>query len=265
MNRDNKILLSLLPYDKEELKLKLLHDNASFKEVIRALKYFKVERIDERVRDIKKYNTVFCDERDYPRVLNYLRIPPMRLQSTASFLKQDNYMIGLVSLGNKFSSDNYFEDFALNAARNDIKTMCMDNFGLSLNRFALPSFAILSSGLDINQSKLFYTTLLSAYEPKEMATIKSRNSMYDVFAMLCNSVVLFDVENLFNINKIVNSSLDCGTDLYLSRYNIHCNVNNKSLSLLFNGTPIVSSLCDIDGFEYDYSTHSIINNNFKQR
>ena len=98
-----------------------------------------------------------------------------------------------------------------------------------------------------------------------MATIKTRNSMYDVFGMLCNSVVLFDIENLFNINKIVNSSLDCGTDLYLSRYNMHCNVDHNSLSLMFNGTPIVSSLCDIDGFEYDYSTHSVINNNLKEK
>lgn len=252
MNKDNKILLSLIPYNEEATKLKLLKDNSSFKEIMRAIKYYGCNNIDDRIQDIKKYNTVFCDENNYPKRLQALKIPPMRLQSSKCFTIEDDYVIGLItSTINKQLSKSYLEEFALNMARVFIKSIVVDNFGIFLNNLALPNYTILSSGLENYNFSLSNTTILSAYEPKEKSSFKNKCSMYEVFSALCNSVVVFDSDKYLDINRICCSVLDCGRDLYLSRYCLDCNSKDHSLDLFLNGTPLISNIHDLDDFYYD--------------
>jgi hypothetical protein len=265
MNRENKILLSLLPYDNEEFKLKMLQDGASFKEIMRALKYYRCDRIDERIDNINKYNTVFFNEREYPKFLGNLRIPPMRIQSTSGFPKDDEYKIGLVSSRiTSFEGLKGLTDFILQSKRNNITLM---SFGRSGNFFMEDKFkeigasrySILSYGISDCYFSSDDSILLSTYEPKEKSNKSMKYSMYEVFGIICNAVVLFEINGEFDINKVVNSTLDCGGNLYLNRCGMHCNKNyNKALKLLLEGAPLISNLCDIDDFTYDYLNHEVV-------
>lgn len=128
MTRENKILLSLLPYSKESFKLKMLKDNASYKEIIGAINKCRCENIYQRLNDIKKYNTVFIDEISYPCLLKDLRIPPMRLQSNCSFEKLSKYSVGVGS-SNIFYEEEYkkYYDFLLSLLRNNINIITYGN------------------------------------------------------------------------------------------------------------------------------------------
>jgi hypothetical protein len=265
MKRENKVLLSLLPYNKEELKLEMLKDEASFKEIMRAMKYHRCENVDERIENINNYNTVFFGEKDYPKVLGNLKIPPMRIQSTSTFPDNEAYKIGLVSSKiSLYEELNNFADLFLNVLRNNITIISIGCGGGSFVESWLKvtdarSYCLLSHGIDDFNSSSTNSIFLSTYEPNQKSNTSMRLSMYEVFGILCNAIIFFETTDKYEINNVINSILDCGGNLYLSRAGMNSNKSSStSLRLLLEGCPIISNLCDIDGFTYDYLNHKVV-------
>lgn len=265
MTRDNKILLSLLPYENEELKLKMLRGCATYKEIMRAVKYYGCKNIDERIKDINNYNTVFYDEKKYPNALYNLAIPPLRIQSSSCFPMDNEKIFGLVTSRNtSYQSFNGIMNFVLELIKNKTSIMSIDSTSNIIGdeifkKKGLKKYSILSHGIDDCTIACNDSTLLSMYEPKEKENKSKRYSMYEVFGILCEAIVLFEINGIYGIDNLINSTLDNGGSIYLNRIGQKfTNKYSKAFQLILAGAPIISNLGDIDDYIYDYVNHKVI-------
>jgi predicted Rossmann fold nucleotide-binding protein DprA/Smf involved in DNA uptake len=264
MKTENKILLSLLPYSVERKKLRMLKNNASYFEIMKEIKLHGLRNIDERISSIKEFNTCFVDEARYPSNLLNCDLPPMRLQSNGNFPINGRIKFGVV--GSSDASQKIIKSlrtFVQAILKTDSEIVGTGN-GVIYKTVELcdgynrdRSFIFLGCGL-MRVQHLRYdcsSTLLSPFEPFEVASKRNFLSMYEIFGSLCNSVIIFQCSNNDDIKRSVTPILDSGKGLYVHRDGVTLDRGcEKSFSLYLEGCEMVDKFDEVvqdEGFIYN--------------
>ena len=260
MNCENKRLISLLPYSKEKIKIKMLKENYSYREIMKAHRLYRSENISGRLSALKKYNMCFIDERDYPKNLLNCNIPPFRLSSTGAFPSNNLMKFGII--GSRYAYNDVLSnlyDFSSSMAREDCEIIGTGGgpFYYTLERAMEynggKSFVLSSSGIESSSFVIdnYYSTILSIFEPNEKPSRENFSQMYEIFATLCDCVIMFQCSDLDDCRRSITPTLDSGKSLYIHKSCVNDRIGcEKSLSLYNEGCLSVSSFSDLVSEEH---------------
>lgn len=255
MNCENKRLVSLLPYNMEKLKIKMLNQNYSYREIMNVHKLNNSINISTRLSALKKFNMTFIDENDYPKNLLNCNIPPFRLSSTSIFPNNMYMKFGII--GSRYAYND-----VLTNLYNFSSSMAVENceiigtgggtFYYTLERAMEKnkgkSFILSSSGINSLSfvKENYYSTILSIFEPNENPTRKSFSQMYEIFAAMCDCVIMFQCSDLDDCRRSITPTLDSGKSIYVHRSCVNDRIGcERTLSLYNEGCTSVSNFYDI--------------------
>ncbi|MBK5199952.1 MAG: DNA-processing protein DprA [Spirochaetaceae bacterium] len=270
MNCENKRLVSLLPYSVEKLKIKMLKENFSYREIMNTHRLYKSINISSRLSALKKFNMSFIDEMDYPKNLLNCDIPPFRLSSTAGFPNNEYMKFGII--GSRYAYNDVLTNlynFSSSMAREDCEIIGTGGgtFYYTLER-AMEynggrSFVLSSSGINSLSfvKDNYYSTILSIFEPNEKPTRKNFSQMYEIFATLCDCVIMFQCSDLDDCRRSITPTLDSGKSIYVHKSCVNDRIGcERSLSLYNDGCLAISNFNDLVSEEnLEYGTSELKN------
>lgn len=254
MNYINKILLSLIPYQYEREKIRILKNNYNTKELLKIHAKLNTKNLEKRIEDLKKYNLCFIDDDYYPNKLKNLIIPPFRISSTGDF--PINGRIKFSTIGSSYIYDDVKEalfSFALSIAINkgELITsnykMINEVLELAMRQSESRYFVLLNCGLDyVEKNNLNYKTLLSIFEPSEKVTPNSTIQMYEILSNLSDYYVVFQCSQSDECFKSINCALDGETKIFVHQSSVDGRKGCEAcLSLYKSGCSMVSSFSQL--------------------